>query len=380
MKIAFSATVLDQGKSGIYNYIRGLLNALGDLDKSNHYQICLAQNERLLLPSLPGNFQFNEIPIIQQHPILSILWQHFVFPLHNIKEQFDLLYIPTMRRIPLIKCCPIMATIHDIAPLIFAKKYGLSRNIYHQHFLKRAIHNCDRLTAVSHATKQDIVNHTDYPENKIAVIYPGINHSLYHLYPKSQAKEYISSKYQFYDPFIVYISRLEYPNKNHLALIEAFTQFKQQQKSPHKLILAGAKWNGADKILNAMQASPFASDILYLDFVPNEALPYLYASADLMVFPSLFEGFGLPIIEALACGAKVACSNTSSMKEIGTGYAALFTPHEPEDIADKITIALSQPLTPQQLEKQLAYASTFNWESTAKAMLSQFQAVKSILY
>jgi glycosyltransferase involved in cell wall biosynthesis len=176
-------------------------------------------------------------------------------------------------------------------------------------------------------------------------------------------------------PFFVYVSRLEHPAKNHVRLIEAFELFKRNNDSGQQLVLAGADWNGAEAIRRRAAESAYSDQIHMLGFAPRESLPLLYSACDLMIYPSLFEGFGFPILEALACGANVICSNSSSMPEIAGGHGLIFDPLSVEDIAAKIAEGLRRDRDDTARARDIDYAAGFKWSDTARRVIDIYERV-----
>ncbi len=374
MRIGFSSFVMDQGRSGIGTYIINLLKGLQDEDIRNQYDIFVDEVGGDLIPIKSSKFRILKYPVWMNNPLLNIPWHHLCLPFLEWKNGYDLVHIPTIRRIPLIKNCKMVATIHDMAPLIFPEKYGYLRHYYYSKILTYLVHRCDRIIAVSHNTKEDIMRFTGYPEEKIDVIYSGIDTTTYRPIEKKIAQEKLGEKYQIKTEFILYVSRLEHPGKNHVNLIKAFELFKKKNHTNHRLILVGADWNGAETIKRVTAESPVSNDILFLGFIQKEDVALLYNACDLMVFPSLYEGFGFPIIEAMACGAPVICSNNTSLGEIATGYAETFDPNNFEEICQSIEEGLRPSYKENVVNKCLTYASSFQWKETAKEVLRVYQS------
>lgn len=371
MKIGFSTYVMQGGKSGVATYVRNLIRFLQLEDAENTYDLLMARDESDLIPLTNPNFgKTLSAPLINQ-PVVNLAWHNLALP----QKQYDLLHIPSYRRIPLHKKTKLVATVHDLAAFSVDGKYDRSRMVFNRRMVPSMIRNADHVIAVSHATKDDLVRLIDVPEEKISVIYSGIDQDLFRPLPGPEARERLSMIHGLNHPFFVYVSRLEYPAKNHIRLIEAFERFKMENDSAHQLVFAGADWSGADIIRARASESPVKNDIIFLGFVPAKSLPLLYSGCDLMVFPSLFEGFGFPIVEALACGASVICSNTSSMKEIAGNRVPTFDPASTDEIFHALESAQAKGRRAEQRADGMEYAFTFDWRKTAQEVIKVYQSM-----
>lgn len=375
MKIAWTACVLDGGTSGIASYIVNLLRALGKIAPDDDFHLFYPKDNEPYLGSLSHNFFRDPISSYLENPLLNIAWHNTVLPYEIRNNHCDLLHIPSIRRIPLSKTCPIIATVHDMAPFSMPNKYGFARAFYHHQVLSRLVHRCDRIITVSHYTKQEILKYTNYSAEKIHVIYNGIDTHFFRPVPKDEARQRLKIYHQIDRPFFFYLSRLEHPAKNHLRLLQAFELFKEKTGSDHMLALAGPDWFRSDKIKAYAAKSPYADSIRFLGKVPQDLLPTLYSACEAMVFPSLFEGFGFPLPEAMACRAPVICSETTSLGELAKGYAVTFDPTEPEAISAAMTNHLENPPTSEHLDKCQEYAQSFKWKPAAKRVLDLYQEV-----
>jgi len=327
MQIGISTFVMQGGTSGVAAYIRNLVQGLQHEDRDNTYELLMARNEADLIPLNNPNFIKRLYTPFINRPVVNLAWHNIGLPQHN----YDLLHIPSYRRIPLLKRTKVVATVHDLAPFSVDAKYDRARMFFNRRIVPDMIRRADHVIAVSEHTKHDLVRLTGYPEGKISMIYSGIDHDLFRPHPKVDAQARLAELHGLNKPFFIYVSRLEHPAKNHVRLIEAFERFKLENDSAHQLVLAGADWNGTDVIRERAKESPVKDDIIFLGFVEANTLPLLYSACDLTVYPSLFEGFGFPILEALACGAPTLCSNTSSMKEIAGNIVPVFDPGQPEE-------------------------------------------------
>lgn len=372
MRVAWTAFVLDGGNTGIATYILNTLQALSHTDHLNEYTILLPESSQKILPPLSPNFVVSTTSNIIEQPILNILWHNTVLPWRARNGGFDIIHIPSIRRIPLIKSCPVIATVHDMAPFNMPEKYDKARIFYHRHVLSRLIHRCDHIITVSQYTRGDIIRFTNYPEEKISVVYSGIDHHTFKPLPKKQAISELHRRYGITEPFIVYVSRIEHPGKNHLNLIKAFEMFKKRHPTPHKLVLAGPDWTGAEIVHSYARQSHYRESIQFLGAIPKEDIVKLYSTCDFMVFPSLFEGFGFPLLEAMACEAPVICSKTTSLGELAQNFAPTFDPTDPKAICSAMISILEDSYRDARVKKAKDYALTFNWSTTAQQVLKVY--------
>jgi glycosyltransferase involved in cell wall biosynthesis len=372
MRIGFSSFVLQGGKSGVASYIVNLLAALQEEDRQNTYDILIPEDEKQLVSVKNPNFRMTGIPRSQSNPVPNILWHNLALPGRCRQEKYDLVHIPSYRRIPWIKGAPVVATVHDLATLRISGKYDAARMFYNRRIVPSLIRRADRVITVSEFTRNEVIELVGYPPERITVIYHGLNHAVYKPVSREECAERLGAKYKLDKPYIVFVSRLEHPAKNHVRLIEAFEILKSRKRTGLQLVLAGADWNGAEQIRERAARSPVAKDIVLTGFVALEDIPALYSGCTLMVYPSLFEGFGFPLLEALACGAPVICSNTSSMRELAGDRLATFDPEKPEEIADRMEEALARERTPDKKAADLAYAASFRWSETARRTMAVY--------
>ena len=363
MKIGLSGFVYGNGTSGISTYVAQLVDNILKVEGDFECNLHLTHSQEKDFTQ--SNKKLNKWPTANfiGNPLVNIAWHSSVFPVIAKAKSYDLVHIPSIRRLPLVKSTKLIVTVHDLSSMFVENKYDLFRDFYHKQILSRLIHNADHIIAVSHNTKKDIVEHLHYPESKISVIYSGIDHTLFK--PRVIEKK----------PHIVYVSRIEHPGKNHIRLIEAFEKFKLKNNSPHKLLFAGADWNGAKIVKEFAKESKVKNDIHFLGFITNEELVDLYSSSALTVFPSLYEGFGFPVIEAYACKAPVICSNNSSLKEIAKDHSLLFDPFNVDEIAQAIEAGLTSSYREKNVERAKKYALTYNWGKCAKEVLNVYKKV-----
>jgi glycosyltransferase involved in cell wall biosynthesis len=222
-------------------------------------------------------------------------------------------------------------------------------------------------------TARDIDTFFRVPADRVTVVPNGLDHLRFTPGPQSTARAVVCKAQAITAPFFLYVARLEHPGKNHSQLIAAFNAFKAASCSHWKLVLAGSDWHGAETIHALIDASPFAGDIHRLGFVPSTDLPDWYRAADVFVFPSLYEGFGLPPLEAMACGCPVLSSSRGALGEtVGTAAGML----DPQDVT-QIQAQLTRAATDDAWREQLRFAGlvrshAFNWQSTATTTLAVY--------
>jgi glycosyltransferase involved in cell wall biosynthesis len=376
MKIGFSACVLQGGRTGVASYVVNLLQTLQEVDTQNSYDLLLPNADQKLIRDGFPRFHKTIISDALSKPVQNILWHNLALPGLARREAYDLVHIPSYRRLPFIKGTKVVATVHDLATLHMDNKYDAARMFFNRRIVPSLIRRADHVITVSHFTAADLVSLIGYPKERISVIYSGINRQAYRPVPIDECRQQLKSKYGLASPFIVFVSRVEHPAKNHLRLLQAFEQLKARHPSELKLVLVGADCNGAEVVKDYAARSPVARDIVFTGFTPLADIPYFYSACEVMAYPSLFEGFGFPIIEAMSCGASVICSNTSSMKEIAEDWVPTFDPLDVEAIASALEQALRLGKTADLSARGIAYAARFKWEETAKQVMAVYQSVK----
>jgi glycosyltransferase involved in cell wall biosynthesis len=290
--------------------------------------------------------------------------------------QLDVLHIPSYRRMLRPRPCPLVSTIHDLAPFHVAEKYDWKRMFYGRVIVRRLARRQDRIIAISEYTAADIVKFFGLPRERITVIHNGLDHERFHLGSQENARSGAADRFGLNRPFFLYVSRLEHPGKNHVRLVSAFEEFKAATQSNWQLALAGGDWHGAEVIHQAIRKSQFANDIRCLGFVPDEQLPDLYRAADVFVYPSLHEGFGLPPIEAMACGCPVITSTRGALAEVIGEAAVIIEPEDVHSMANQLRLVAGVEGVRNRLRTVgLEHARNFDWRRTAVETLKVYESV-----
>lgn len=362
MKILLSCVPFDGGKSGISVYLKHLAAALAEQDQ----QLTLIV-EADAAQFFPG-YKKIVLPRFCRRALVSMLYHLFILPFRIRFRDFDMMILGAANRRALCRY-PIFtaAVVHDLSQYHVRTKYDPFRMFYIKHLLPHFVRKAQTITAISRSTADDLHTFWHIPKEKISVIPNGL--SLLPEERSADAGDWLK-KHGIEKPFILYISRLEHPGKNHVNLIRAYDLLDPALAEHYDLVLPGSKWNGADEIFRAASESPYSSHIHFPGFVSADLLNSLYRKSACYVFPSFFEGFGLSLIEAMHFGIPCACSNCSSLKEIGEGAALLFDPANPEDIASALTnLLISEPCRKQLREAGPERASRYTWEKAAAAFI-----------
>ncbi len=374
MKIGFSTSVIQRGRTGIAQYVFSLLRALAAQATTEKFVLFVLENDAEFFGELDDRFELFLVPEKFRPPVRNIVWHQTILPSIARRLQLDLLHVPSYRRLMWTRPCPLVATIHDLAPFRVVNKYDLARMFYGRVVVKFLARRQDGIITVSQNTAADIEQFFGIAQKDLRVIYNGIDHSRFFPRKPAEARSATAQKFGLQKPFVLYVARLEHPGKNHRRLIEAFERFKEQTNSDWQLALGGSDWHGAELIHARISESSYSSDIRTLGFVSNEDLPTLYSAAEAFVYPSLYEGFGLPPLEAMACGCPVISSNRGSLGEVVGDAAWIVDPEEVEDICDALIQLHSEGKSRAALvQKGLLRAKEFSWERAARETLAVYR-------
>ncbi len=362
MKLLVSCIPYDGGKSGISVYVREVVR---ELCRQGHELTLLCEPEsrkeaECKVESVKCKIE--HAPRWTRRAVFSMLWHLFVLPfwIRRHRKEFDGFVIcAANRRVCAWYPLPTTATVHDLANFHIPGKYSRLRMFYLAHVLPFFAKRAQRLVAVSGATKADMVKYWQCREEDVTVLYNGLS--------GKSGKSGISGK----SGNILYISRIEHPGKNHVRLIEAYGKLPKEIAEAHPLVIAGADWKDAEVVHAAAAASPNADLIRFTGFVPNDEIEKLWGEAGFYVFPSLFEGFGLSLIEAMARGIPCACSNNGSLGEIAGDVAVTFDPEDAGAIADALLrlVSESEQDRKDRIARGREWITRYSWADHAAGLV-----------
>lgn len=371
MKIGLSTSVIQRGRSGVGQYVLSLVRALLPVARTHEFTLFVLEEDRPLFAFAAGAMRVATVAERHRPPLKNILWHQTALPRLARAAALDVLHVPSYRRMVWSRPCALVATIHDLAPFHLAGKYDWARMFYGRVIARRLAHRQDEIVAVSQLTARDIETFFRVPADRVTVVPNGLDHDRFSPGSADAARAAVCAPRGLTQPFFLYVARLEHPAKNHARLIAAFNAFKAATGSPWQLVLAGGDWHGAETIHALVSASPFAASIHRLGFVPAADLPNWYRAAGVFVFPSLFEGFGLPPVEAMACGCPVLSSKSGALAETVADAAGPLDPCDASQLQAQLTRAATDGAWRAQLRTAgLARARAFEWQTTADATLA----------
>jgi glycosyltransferase involved in cell wall biosynthesis len=355
---------------GIGTYIRSLVHALAGIDTENRYTLVSGPGDARTLAGMPENFHTAVYTRDDRNHL-----DHVTFPvfLHSLSP--DLVHIP-LARVPLLMIRPYVVTIHDLANLYFGAETSKVRMQLRRYRFRRGLVRAERVIAVSEATRRDCQSLLGIPPERICRVYnaPDPAFSSGADESGSEARQRILERYQIDHPFLLYAGNIR-RHKNVPRLIEAFAVLREQLSShliysDLRLVIIGDTISQYPEVRQAVIRSKMEHVVRFLGFVPLETLRCFYQSAAAFVFPSRYEGFGLPPLEAMACGTPVVTSNVSSLPEVVGDAAILVNPENVFDIARGLKdVLLDEDLREDLIRRGRAQAARFSWERTARQVL-----------
>jgi glycosyltransferase involved in cell wall biosynthesis len=345
---------------GIGTYIRNLLRHLARIDQSNEYVLIVRPSDIEIAAELGDNFR-----TVADWSRSYSLREQITIPLDLRREAVDLFHAPHYVLPPLTPCKSIV-TIHDCIHLRFPQYLPHRMGyVYARSSLWVATHRATRVLTVSETSKRDILRYFRVPESKIDVIYNAIDERLVDE-PSPEEVAQVRERYQLNDPFVLYAGNIK-PHKNLERLIEAFNTMRRGGLEHVKLLIIGDEVSKYATLRRAVHRYKLHKHVRFFGFVSDKTLASLYRLASVFVFPSLYEGFGLPPLEAMAAGTPVITSNVSSLPEVVGDAALLIDPYEPDEIAAAMRRVLTEPGLRENLQARgRARVKEFSWDRSVR--------------
>ncbi len=368
MKIGIDLITISDKGAGLRRMGQQLIEGLVNFDHENQYTIFVNENAGDLFSIKKKNFKIIKI---KTPPKIHYFYEQFYLPFRCLFEDFDILHSP-VSALPYFSFKKSVITVPDLTFILYPETMTKIGYFYWKLFMGKGIKTASKIITISESTKRDLITYFHIPRNKIKVIhlYPTQNFK----YDKSYTK-LLKDKFNIPKRYILYLGTLQ-PRKNLTTLIKAYAILKKDNKIPHSLVIAGNKGWLYDNIFNLVKELDIDNDVIFTSFIPEIYLPSLYSGADLFAYLSLYEGFGLPPLEAMACGTPVLTSNTSSLPEVVGDAGILVNPNNIDDITCKMLKILKDDIFHQELRNRgLKRVKQFSIQKATKATIDVYREV-----
>ena len=379
MIIGLNAVAFAPGRmGGVETYFRNLVRSLQEVDTENDYfLIC---SERYVNSFQLSNPHFK--PLVCNYSKPSPLWYlraaiRYATPIDILRPfmnrlKVDIIHHPFSILQPINHIIPSVITFHDMQHEFFPECFSSYAIKARKALFRPSAEQATRIIAISEHVKKCLVERYEIPPDKIDVVYNGYSPQ-FQLIDDHDKLESIRSRYGLNKPFI-YFPAATWPHKNHKRLLAALKLMKERYRFDGQLVLSGITMQANNEVLAEIGRLGLQDDVTMLGYLPHEDLPYLYNLARVMVFPSLFEGFGIPLVEAMACGCPVACSNVTSIPEVVGNAALTFDPCSIEEITE-ITWKLwsDESLRQESISRGLTRVKLFNWGNMARRTIKVYE-------
>lgn len=373
MKIAVNCCYYGEKSGGIREYIYNLVVHLVELNKKAEFIFYVSKDdEKYWQKTMPVNLKYKIFPFKRDQKIKRAFLQNYFWKAEEKKEKFDVFHSPFFH-VPTAIECPLVMTVHDLRFRRYPQSYPFFRYLYIKYSFKKSIRRCETIITVSEFTKKEIIKYYRIDSKKIQVIHEAINEKQFNLHNINRSDYDILREYDIEkDKFILSVGHLE-PRKNYLNLFQAYLELKKANRINCKLVIVGKK---NYKFKQELEVIDKEKDIVYLEFVKQKTLLALYDQAVCLVFPSIYEGFGFPPLEAAAMRTPSLVSNASCIPEICGEGALYFDPFDIKDIKNKLDLMVSNKKTRNEIiSKATQNLKSYSWEATARKTMNVFHSL-----
>lgn len=374
MRIGIDYTAAINQSAGIGRFVRSLVKAIAEIDDQNHYVLVHASPNSGCIVDAPSTPNITTRELRFRERVLTVIWHRLKLPLPvdfatgpiDIFHSLDFVLPPVRRAVTMI-------TVHDLAFLIRPECADERLRVFLERAVPSSAARADYIITDSENTRNDVICLLDANPDRVFVVPGGVDPVFSPSNEEDLAE--VRRAYSLDHPYLLAVGVIE-PRKNFPRLIDAYARFRVRTGLAYELVIAGAQgWLSEETFRQAAQCS-FSSDVRFTGYVPDKHLAALYTGAEVFAYPSLYEGFGLPVLEAMACGTPVVCANTSSLPEFAGDAALLFPPEDPDEIADALETACGDPLLRQELRQRgTERAKRYQWRHAAERLIQIYERV-----
>lgn len=378
MKIFIEGTPFFRRKTGIDHYTLNLITALLDIDQSNRYSVVGFRADQAKTPNLPtrANFSYRYAWFWPKRIYHRLVQINLAPPLDLLTlSKADTFIFPNYYKAPLLFGGKSVVIIYDLSFVLHPQFVAPGNREYLANVVAKAVKKADHILTISENTKREIINYYGVPEAKISIAYPAIDPALFKRRDNSEVSA-TKTKFKISGNYILFTSTLE-PRKNVQGLLEAYEQLPKPIRVKYSLVLAGGKgWLDESIIKTIERLRDAGENIITTGYVADEDLPPLYSGATAFAYPSHYEGFGIPVLEAMACETPVITSNTSSLPEAAGNAAILVTPGNTSELAKALEKVLTDTATQTNMRKKgLEQVRKFEWTKSATGLLRTLEGL-----
>lgn len=374
MRIGIDYTAAVNQSAGIGRFVRNLVEAVTEMDSRNEYVLLHAAPNPGCVADPPSAPNVSVRALRFSERFMATLWHRLEVPLpvELVTGPVDVFHSPDFV-LPPVRRAVRLITIHDLAFLTYPECAHERLRAYLEYAVPRSAARADYIITDSENTRNDVICLLDRDPDEVFVVPGGVDPMFQPASADSVAG--LREQYQLTQPYVLAVGVIE-PRKNYPRLIQAFGRLRAQTGVPCQLVIAGGLGWLSEETLRQAEQSAYPGDVRFVGYVPDRQLPALYTGAEVFAYPSLYEGFGLPVLEAMACGTPVVCANTSSLPEFATDAALLVPPEDPHAIADALETAWMNRSERERLRAAgIRRVQDYTWQQSAERLVQIYERV-----
>ena len=371
MRIGLNAQILTDGRTGVTRFAKNVIQLLPKIG-ANHKFVVFGNS-----PSL--KYEEKNVELVPTHALVNssakrIVWEQTMLPRLSKQYNLDIMFTPDHTASLLMQNVKQAIVLHDLAPFAMPQTFSTVRRLYKQKVITHSVRKADIILADSYATKAEALCYFPDIGNKINVVHPGLEHSIERVTDQELLSD-IRKRYVLRDPFLLFIGTLE-ARKNVLRLIKSFAQGRRTYGWIHTLVLAGALGYGYHEIEQLIIKEGVQDFVTLTGYIKDNELSSFYSLADMFIYPSLYEGFGFPPLEAMKCGCPVIVSNSTSLPEV-VGEAGLYIdPYDESSITSQINCLIQDDILKKNIiKKGREHSLQFTWKKTVQGILDVLECI-----